>query len=208
METLDDLSYSQDPTFEKLWLALRELGERQDKKHEESREEFHKELKERDEQFERKLDRSSRKLNKSLGKLGIRFGEVTERMIGPGLIRRFKPLGFTFDKMGRNVKIEVDDRVLFELDAVLENRDQVMVVEMKVKPTTEDVKENIERMDKLKRYVNNQGDTRRYYSAIGASVFDENEREYTLKCGFYVIEPSGASYTVFAPAEGWRPREW
>jgi hypothetical protein len=40
-------------------------------------------------------------------------------------------------------------------------------------------------------------------------VFDKSVKNYALKNGFYVLEPSGETFTITEPkAGGYSPREW
>jgi hypothetical protein len=40
-------------------------------------------------------------------------------------------------------------------------------------------------------------------------VFDEGVKTYALKNGFYVLEPSGETFTITQPRDrGYSPREW
>jgi len=39
-------------------------------------------------------------------------------------------------------------------------------------------------------------------------VWGDKEKNYALKCGFYVIEPSGNTFDVIAPTGDCKPREW
>jgi hypothetical protein len=39
-------------------------------------------------------------------------------------------------------------------------------------------------------------------------VFNENEKAFALKNGFYVIEPSGKTFTVTVPEGIYSPKVW
>ena len=80
-----------------------------------------------------------------------------------------------------------------------------MVVEIKSKPDSSDIKEHIERMEKLRKIADLRSDKRGYLGAIAGAVFNDNEKNFALKTGFYVIEPSGKTFTITVP-EG--AREW
>jgi hypothetical protein len=101
-----------------------------------------------------------------------------------------------------------ENNVFTEIDAFLENGDKVMLVEIKTKPTTDDVDEHIERMEKMRRYADVRSDKRTYLGAIAGAVMSESLRVYALKNGFYVIEPSGETFNITVPSGKYRPREW
>jgi hypothetical protein len=150
-----------------------------------------------------------RETSRQIGKLGNRFGETLEYMIVPNLVAKFKELGFEFEKSHRDTKIEDQEHGIFaEIDVFLENGDRTMVVEIKTKPKVEDMDDHVERMEKLRRYADLHNDTRKYLGAIGGVVFNESEKIYALKKGFYVIEPSGDTFTITEPAGSYYPHEW
>ena len=208
-------------TFEKVWASLMELRE--------SQKETALQIKETDLQIKetarrqaetalqieetgRQMEETGRQMKETdrrLGKLGNRFGEVIEHMIIPNLVAKFRELGFEFTKAGPDVEI-VDRKhdIIMEIDAFLENGDKVMIVEIKTKPGTGDVDEHIERMEKLRRYADIRNDKRSYLGAIAGVVMSESVSGYALKNGFYVIEPSGDTFTIIEPKGKYHPREW
>ena len=167
------------------------------------------------EEFDRRMeeDRRQRKekddlLDKKLSKYGNRLGEIVEAMIRPNLLAKFKVLGFEFSQISRDIEMRQDNEFLAEVDALLENDDSAMIVEVKTKPSIDDIKEHIERMEKLRSYADRRNDKRKYYGAVGGMVFNDNERKYALKCGFYVIVPSGETFDIIAPDGECRSKIW
>jgi hypothetical protein len=162
-------------------------------------------MKETDQRIE-ETARQMKETDRRLGKLTNRFGEVIEHMIVPNLVAKFRELGFEFTKATRNTEI-VDRKhdIILETDAFLENGDKVMVVEIKSKPSTDDVDDHIERMEKLRKYADLRGDKRGYLGAIAGVVVSESLSVYALKNGFYVIEPSGDTFNIIEPKG---PHEW
>jgi hypothetical protein len=188
-------------TFEKVWAMMQENAEQQ--------KETERQMKENAERLDRQMKESSERLNKQLGKLGGRFGEMVEYMVKPNLIAKFRELGFVFEKAYQQATIEDKENNIFtEVDITLENGDKVMLVEVKSKPKTEDITEHIERMEKVKFHANLHGDKRKYLGAIAGMVFNNNEKIFALKNGFYVIEPSGETFVITAPEGVYSPREW
>jgi hypothetical protein len=216
-------------TFEKVWESLQET-DRQMKENAERQKETDRILKENAEQqketdrilkenaeqqekrskeIERQMKESSERLNKQLGKLGGRFGEMVEYMVMPNLIAKFHDLGFIFEKAYQQATIkDKKNNILAEIDITLENGDKVMLVEVKSKPTTEDITEHIERMEKVRRHGDLHGDRRKYLGAVAGMVFNDNEKIFAMKNGFYVIEPSGETFIITAPEGEYSPREW
>ena len=158
---------------------------------------------------ERQMKASSKRLDKKLSKLGDRFGEMIEHMVRPNLLRRFRELGFDFDIIRPAPwHARVEDRILTEVDVYLENKETAMIVEIRSKPSTDDIKEHMERMKKLRIWADANNDKRKYVGAIGGMIMNNNERDFALKSGFYVIEPSRGTFAVIAPEGDYAPREW
>jgi len=155
------------------------------------------------------MRKSSKQLDKQLGKLGNRFGEMVEYMVVPNLLKKFRKLGFVFDKVYQQTTIEDEKNNIFtEIDITLENGDKVMIVEVKSKPKTEDISEHVERMQKVRAHADLHGDRRKFLGAIAGMVFNDNEKRFALKNGFYAIEPSGETFIITAPEGDCSPREW
>jgi hypothetical protein len=148
--------------------------------------------------------------DKRVGELTGRFGDIVEHMIVPNLVARFQDLKFTFTKVSRDVKItDAQKRVIAEIDAFLENGDFTMTVEIKSKPRIDYINDHIERMKKLRAYADSHNDKRKYLGAVAGVVFDDSVKTYALKNGFYVLEPSGETFTITSPEDrGYTPKEW
>jgi len=193
MEQTTTPDYPRGLTFEQVWASIQELKEENDRESKKLREE---------------LKESSRQLDKKISFWGNRFGEMIEYLASPGLKARFRMLGFNFTEPAHDKEFGTVNRIIAEADVFLENTEQAMVVEMKSKPDINDIKEHVERMDKLRSYADGKGDKRKYYGALGGMVWGENEKRYALKCGFFVIEPSGNTFEVVAPTGDFKPRGW
>ena len=157
----------------------------------------------------KETDRQMKETDRRLGGLGNRFGEMIEHMVMPNLVAKFRELGFVFTKAYPHATIEDEkNNIVTEIDITLENGDKVMIVEVKSKPSTENITEHIERMHKVKAHANLHGDKRIFLGAVAGMIFNSNERIFALKNGFYAIEPSGDTFTITAPEGIYSPKEW
>jgi len=148
-------------------------------------------------------------LDRQIGKLGNRFGEMVEYMVMPNLRDRFNELGLYFGKVYPHAEYkDKRNNIITEVDITLENGDYVMNVEVKSKLTISDINEHVERMGKVRAYAVLRGDNRKFLGAVAGMVINENEREYALKNGFYLIEPSGETFVITEPSGNYFPREW
>jgi hypothetical protein len=169
---------------ETIWAILQEVAERQ-----------------------KKTERIVENNAQLIGKLGGRFGEMIEYMVMPNLIEKFQEFGFVFTRAFRDVVIKDKENNIFtEIDITLENGDKVMIVEVKSKPTTEDIADHIERMEKVRAHANLHNDNRKYLGAIAGMVFNDNVKVFAMKNGFFVIEPSGETFNITKP--NGEPKEW
>ena len=80
-----------------------------------------------------------------------------------------------------------------------------MIVEVKTKPSTEDVADHAARMEKLRIFADQRNDRRKLLGAVAGVVMLPEVKAYILKRGFYAVEPSGDTFAITAP-EG--EREW
>jgi Holliday junction resolvase len=147
--------------------------------------------------------------DRRVGMITNRFGEVVEYMVMPNnLVAKFEELGFAFTRANRTEITDRKHNIITEVDALLENGDTVMAVEIKTKPNGEDINDHIERMEKLRKHADLNNDKRKYLGAMAGAVFSESAKIYALKKGFYVIEPSGNTFTITEPKGVYRPRVW
>jgi hypothetical protein len=211
-------------TFEKVWAALMENREqikatseqikdtdRQMKATSEQMKATNDEVREQIKATDRQIEATSKQIKdtgKKVGELTNRFGDVVEYMVLPNLVLRFEELGFTFTKANRTRINDKEHDLSLEVDALLENGDKVMAVEIKTTPKDDDIDDHIERMEKLRRYADLHDDKRVYFGAVAGVVFTGSRKRYALKQGFYVIEPSGDTFKITEPKGAYRPCEW
>jgi hypothetical protein len=183
------------PSFESVWALLQENAIQHDREMKELRE------------IQKETARQMQKTDSELGKLGKRMGEVVEYMVAPNLRKKFKEFGFNFSQSNqRKEVVDEDNKISFEIDVFLENYSKAMLVEVKTTPTTEDVKDHIKRLEKMRKFADLHGDKRAFLGAVAGMVITDNVKKYVLKQGFYVIEPSGEGFNI-TPPNG-KPKEW
>ncbi|MCL1927759.1 MAG: hypothetical protein FWG07_03065 [Treponema sp.] len=179
-----DIQTANTTTFETVWATLDRITQRQEK-----------------------IAEQQEKTDKVVGKLGKRMGEVIEYMVAPNLRQKFMELGLNFPSVNMDSDVaDFDNDIFLEIDVKLENGDKAMLVEVKTKPSTEDVQEHIERLGKMRKYADLHGDKRTFLGAVAGVVMSENVKKYVLKQGFFVIEPSGETFTIIPP--NGQPKEW
>jgi hypothetical protein len=74
-----------------------------------------------------------------------------------------------------------------------------MAVEVKTTLEIEDINDHLKRMEKIRKYADEHGDKREFLCAIAAMIVKPKSKEYALKQGLFVIEPSGEDVKVTKP---------
>jgi hypothetical protein len=214
-------------TFEKVWAMFQETDRKfkeTDRKFKETErliQETSLQMKETDLQMketalqmketDRKMQETDRKMqetDRKIGKLGSKLGDLVEELIVPNLPEKFNKLGYVFGKVAPNVRYR-DSRggYVTEVDILLENGDAALAVEVKTTLTTTDVRDHLERMEKLRRYADEHQDKRKLLGAVAGAIASEEAKDFAVKSGFFVLEQSGDTVKISVP-EGFKPREW
>ena len=195
METTQ--TYEDHPTAETVWALLREVSQN---------------LKETDRLFregQKETDRRMKEFDKRFGDWTNRFGDVVEYMIAPNMLEKFNELGLDFLTVSNDFKVsDPKNNIYFEIDVKLDNSDKMMLVEIKTKLTTEDVKEHCRRLEKMRISDDSHGHKRTLLGAVAGVVITPFVKEYALKQGFYVVQPSGETFNITVPEGAYSPREW
>jgi len=192
------IDYPKGITFEQVWVALMENREQQ--------KETDRQMKETDRQM-KETGRYLKELGKHFGDFTNSFGDVVEYMIAPNLQEKFNAFGYDFQEASTKVKIrDKKNDIKFEIDVYLQNGDTAMLVEIKSKLLIGDINGHIERIEKMRRYANLRGDTRKFIGAVAGVVVEDKERTYALQNGFFLIEPNGENFFITPPPN--KPKEW
>jgi hypothetical protein len=80
-------------------------------------------------------------------------------------------------------------------------------VEVKSKPSEDDVKDHVRRLEKLRRYKDGIGDKRKIYGALAGAIMLDDVKTAILDAGLYAITQSGDTVKIDVP-EGFAPKTW
>jgi hypothetical protein len=193
-------------TFEKVWAMFQET-DRKIQEHWLQLKETDRQMKETAAQM-KETDRQMKETDRKLGNLGGRFGELIEHLVAPNLLDKFNDLGFNFGRAGPNVVFKTPQGIFIaEVDILLENGDTALAVEVKAKLTIPEVREHLNRMEKLRRYADEHGDKRRFLGAVAGAIISEGAKPFAIKNGFYVVQQTGDTVKIDVP-EGFVPKKW
>jgi len=177
-------------TFEKVWAAMMKSEQRMD------------------ESFKR-MEKTVADLSKNLGGIGNSLGDLTEAMFINELWNKFSDIGIPVTRQSEHMKFGGrNKRVLAEVDLFIENGDCAIAVEIKTKMETEFVKDHLERIEIVRRYLDERGDRRKLLGAIAGGIVPENVMKYAHKHGLYVVVQNGESVSIADAPEGFKAREW
>jgi hypothetical protein len=196
------------PTFEDVWAALLDTDEYLRTEAE-------------------KIRKTSRRIQRLVGDLERQL-DATGRMIDDGFIslleRNFNVMGFFFQRSSERVSFGNEEypSCYAKVDLFMENHNRALAVGVKTPPSIgkhregaanppgvieaniEDIREQMERMEKLRRHFDLNNDRRELYGAVSAVFFPENVKYFALDQGFYVIEYADERMEVERPTGGGR----
>jgi len=184
-------------TFEKVWALFQESDRKMEEQRRENAESW------------KKTERFFKKLGKQMGDLHNRFGEMAEHLVAPSIHKRFNELGYHFSSaaQGGYIVRDSNDKILTQVDILLENHDYIMAVEVKATVRPQDIEHHIKRLKILKEYRSKFNDTRIIQGAIAGAIFGNEEKEAVIEAGFFVLVQSGDTMKIEIP-ENFVPREF
>jgi flagellar biosynthesis GTPase FlhF len=200
---------------------MRESSEETDRKMRESNEETNRKIKEvlqeiaqvhkETEQLIKENALQQKKTDEQMGKLGNRFGELAEHLVAPNIVEKFNALDYHFSdiSIGRR-KIILDDvsgRKIAEFDILLENKESIIGVEVKARPSGQDAEDHAQRLEILRRQRDKIGDKRKIHGALAGAIMSDSVKTAILKAGMYVITQTGDTMQIETP-EGFIPKAW
>jgi hypothetical protein len=207
-------------TFEKVWAMFQESDRHMKELNEETARQMRetdlmiKELGRKMEETDRKMEETARQMKETgrrFGKLGNRFGELAEHLVAPNIVQKFNALGFHFDDISAGFRQVIEDegngQEIAEFDILLENGESIIGVEVKSKPSYDDVKDHARRLKVLRLNKDKKGDKRKIHGAIAGAIMPSRVKNAVLEEGMYVITQTGDTVKIDIP-EDFTPRAW
>jgi hypothetical protein len=182
-------------TNEKVWAMFQETDQQM------------KELSKEADRRQAETARQIKKLSKNIGGLNNSFGKWVEEMVSTKLWEKFRGLGYTFTEGGPH-EFWKGGRTVAQVDALLQNGDYLMAVEIKSVLTAEHVDQHLERLGKVRERLDAKKDPRKLLGAVAAMVAPPGVRDYAHGKGLYVVVQSGDAVVVADRPENFKPREW
>jgi hypothetical protein len=160
---------------------------------------------EKTERESEKTERCLRDLAKQLGRLGNRLGELVEEMVAPAVVRLFRARGIDVREVYRRALARRDGDSM-EIDVLVVNDTDVVALEAKSELSTDDVKEQVERLGRFKKLFPRYADCR-LIGAVAAMVVPDQVKRQACQAGLFVLAPSGETMQILND-ESFQPRAW
>jgi hypothetical protein len=161
---------------------------------------------ETDKKFQ-ETDKLIKELSKNIGGLNNSFGQWAEEAVSAKLWEKFRALGYTFTE-GGPYEFWKDGKTVAQVDALLQNGDYLMAVEIKSVLAKEHVDKHQERLEKVRGRLDAKKDRRKLLGAVAGMVVPKDVRACAHEKGLYVVLQSGDSVTVAETPENFKAREW
>jgi hypothetical protein len=157
---------------------------------------------------DRQIRETDQQIRERLGELERKYGKMIDSGFITRIRKEFKALGFVFERFAEKTLFENREHHIYaQADVFLENRRSAVAVTVKTRPgegperteaALEDIKEQVERMEKLRRYFELHGDRRKLYGAV-AGKFPKDVLGFALEQGLYGIECSEGAVKIWTP---------
>ena len=193
-------------TFEKVWAALMESRERQEK----ASAEMDRQLKETFAEVKESLAKTNASVDrtaKQVGELSGSIGRITEEMFAANLKAKFDGI-YKFIKGGPQKFWDADGNTAAQVDIFLENGEYAMAVEIKTTLKKSDVEDHLERIEQVRQCMNESGNKRKLVGAVAGAVVQNEAFHYAQQQGLYVLTQSGESVVFAKSPRGFKAAEW
>ena len=139
---------------------------------------------------------------KNLGGIGNMLGDIAEGLLTTDLFEKFHALGYDFEESIANYEVceKGTKRLLAEIDMLMINGTMALAIEAKTQMTVRDVDQHLKHMKLLHSQPNRLLGDRKLYGAMAGIKVTKKARIYAIQKGFFVIEPSGDTVKIEAPA--------
>ena len=155
-----------------------------------------------------RLEKTVADLSKNIGGLGNLQGRLTEALFEEELWKKFNEIDFDFDSQISHKRFVDNKQLIAEADFFLENGQYAMPVEIKTELSIGDIDGHIERISKIREYMDARNDNRKLVGAIAGEIVAENVLRYAHKKGLYVLKQTGDSVAIASAPHNFKRQEW
>ncbi len=131
--------------------------------------------------------------DKKIGELGNTLGRFVEEMVAPKLVKLFQKRGIEINFLVNGIRGIKDKQSYYEVDLLLFGEKVLVAVEVKTHLSVEDVKEHLERLEKMReippKYKIISGV--KIYGAVAGMIIENDADRYAYKKGLFVLKQNG-----------------
>jgi phage-related tail protein len=155
-----------------------------------------------------KMAKTIENLQDNVGGVGNSLGAIMEGMFAANICPKFDVFGHTFSKVSNDLKYYENGKLYCEVDAFLENGDYVMAIEVKAQCEMRDINKHIERLEKIRKYMDERNDSRKILGGIAAGFISERLQQNAEEKGLYVMVPTGDSVKIIENPDNFKEGVW
>ena len=204
-------------TFEKVWAALMESRERQERAFAEAdrrQEKAFAEMRESRAETEKQLKETLADMKRivadvshQMGGLHNTIGKMTEEMFSAQIWTRFDGI-YTFTQGSPRTIRDKNRKKIAQVDMFLENGEYAMAVEIKTTLKLSDIDEHLEQLAIVRQYMDERSDGRKLVGAVAGAVVPDDVCLAAQKKGLYVLTQSGEAVVLAEAPSGFKAVEW
>jgi predicted AAA+ superfamily ATPase len=143
-----------------------------------------------------------------VGGVGNSLGAIMEGMFAANICPKFNAFGHTFTKVSNDQKYYKHGKLYCEVDSLLENGKYVLAIEVKARCEMRDINKHLERLQKLRAYMDKRDDHRIILGAIAAGSISDKLREAAEGFGLYIIVQNGNAVEILEKPHEFKEGTW
>jgi len=155
-----------------------------------------------------KLTEQISNLGQEIGGIYNGLGKLTEGLFSPEIYEQFRDFGYTFTSSYRNRLYKDEENLIAEADMVFENQIYMMIVEIKNILNEQDIKKHIERLMKIRDYMDKHEDKRKLLGAVAGVNTTPKTITFAHHHGLFVIVQTGETTAIAPTPNSFSAKEW
>ncbi len=158
---------------------------------------------------QQEIEESRIELDKMFRKAFGGLSQLFVRMVISKIIRLCKERGIMIKTSVQKAKAFLNDQEYYEIDLLLIGDDFAVAVDIKSSLSVEDVKEHLERLDKIKKVAPRRIDLSNIslFGAVAGMIIEEGADRFAYKKGLFVLRQKG-NIVEIANDEKFKPKIW
>jgi RecB family endonuclease NucS len=140
--------------------------------------------------------------------VGNSLGAIMESMFAANICPKFNAFGHTFTLVSNDQKYYENGKLYCEVDSLLENGKYVLAIEVKARCEMRDINKHLERLRKLRVYMDKRDDHRIVLGGIAAGSISDKLREIAEGYGLYIMVQNGDAVEILEKPHDFKEGTW